>query len=150
MKITLKTRVNKDFHTVAAGFNHDLFIYLLPPFGMAKLERYDGQKPGDIVHIKFRLPFVNDFKVVIREVWTSPKEYRFVDRGLVMPFRLEFWQHIHRVVALGEKRAAIIDQMEFHTHWILLDYLVYPILFLSFFPRKWQYKRYFERTNPRA
>jgi len=150
MRITLKTRIRKDFHTVAAGFNHDLFIYLLPPLGLAVLKRYDGQKPGDIVHIKFRLPFVNDFKVVIREVWTSPKEYRFVDRGLVMPFRLEFWQHTHRVVALGENRTAIIDQMEFRTSWLLLDWLVWPMLFLSFFPRKWQYKRYFERTKPSA
>ena len=150
MKITLKTRIRRDFHSVAAGYNQDLFHYLLPPFGMAKLERYDGQKPGDIVHIKFRLPFVNDFKVVIRDVWTSPKEYRFVDRGLVMPFRLEFWQHTHRVVSLGEKRAAIIDQMVFHTGWFLLDLLVYPMLFLSFFPRKWQYKHYFERLKHKA
>jgi hypothetical protein len=150
MKITLKTRIRRDFHTVAAGYNQDLFHYLLPPLGMAKLERYDGQKPGDIVHIKFRLPFVNDFKVVIRDVWTSPKEYRFVDRGLVMPFRLEFWQHTHRVVSLGENRAAIIDQIEFHTDWFLLDLLVYPMLFLSFFPRKWQYKHYFERLKHKA
>lgn len=150
MRIRLKTRIKKDFHTVAAGFNQELFNYLLPPFGLARLERYDGQKPGDIVHIKFSLPFVNDFKVVIRDVWTSPKEYRFVDRGLVMPFSLEFWQHTHRVVALGEKRTAIIDQMEFRTRWQLLDWLIWPMLFLSFFPRKWQYKRYFERTKPRA
>ena len=147
MRILLKSKVNKPFRQVADGFNEKLFRHLMPPFGLARLVRYDGQNPGDIVHIRFALPFFNEFKVVIRDVYTSPKEYRFVDRGLVMPFGIKFWQHAHRVVALKEDKSAVIDHIEFKTAWWILDFLLYPILLLSFLPRTWQYPRYFKRTG---
>jgi hypothetical protein len=147
MKIVLKSRVRKDFSIVADGFNEALFRFLLPPFGLASLVRYDGQKPGDIVHIRFRPPLFNDFKVVIRDVWTGPREYRFVDRGLTMPFRMKFWQHTHRVVSLGEHQTALVDMIEYQTPWWLLDLLIYPLLFLFFLPRTWQYASYYKRLN---
>lgn len=147
MKIILKSKVKKDFRLVADGYNETLFRYLLPPFGLASLVRYDGQKPGDIVHIRFRIPLFNDFKVVIRDVWTSPKEYRFVDRGLMMPFGMKFWQHTHRVVSLKERSTALIDLIEYQTPWWLTDLLLFPLLFLFFLPRTWQYRRYYERMS---
>lgn len=129
-----------------AGFNADLFKYLLPPLGLVSLVRYDGQQPGNIIHLRFNLLF-NDFKVVIKEVWTSGREYRFVDRGLIMPFGMTFWQHTHRVVSIGNNQSAIIDQIEFKTKWIITDLLLYPFLILGFFPRKWLYKRYYRRQK---
>lgn len=148
MRIYLKTKIRKDFHKVAAGYNQDLFNYLLPPLGLVSLVRYDGQQPGNIIHLRFRGLF-KDWKVVIKDVWTSPREYRFVDRGLSMPFGMTYWQHVHRVVAIGPNQSALIDQMEYKTNWLLLDLLLYPLLFLSFFPRKWKYKSYYERKTPR-
>jgi hypothetical protein len=149
MKITLKSKVPKDFRFVTDAYNEALFRYLMPPFGLASLLRYDGQKPGDIVHIRFRPPLFNDFKVVIRDVWTGPREYRFVDRGLTMPFRMKFWQHTHRVVALDDHKTALIDLIEFKTSWWLLDLLIFPLLFLFFLPRTWQYARYYKQLSHR-
>ena len=149
MKILLKSRVKKDFHRVVSGYNEALFRFLMPPLGLLRLLRYDGQNPGDIVHLRFGIPLINDFKVVIRNAWTSPKEYRCADRGLVMPFGIRFWQHTHRVVSLNENNTALIDLIEFKTDWWLLDLLIYPLLFLFFLPRTWQYARYYKQLSHR-
>ncbi len=147
MKIVLKTLIRRNFETVVDGFNRDLFTYLLPPSLIAKLVRYDGQQRGDFIHLRFRLPFINDWKVVIKEVQHTDKEYRFVDRGLKMPFGLIYWQHVHRVVSLGKDRCVIVDEMEYESSWILQDLINYVLLYLAFFPRKFLYKKYFEKDQ---
>jgi hypothetical protein len=144
MKITFKTLINKDFDIVVDGFNQNLFEYLMPLYCFPVLKRYDGQQHGDMVHLSFRLPGINDWKVVVKEAGKTDKLFWIVHRGLVMPFALAFWQHSIRVVSLKQNKTAIIDQIEFNSKWKILNPLNYLILFFIFFPRKIFYKSYYK------
>lgn len=138
------TVIKAPFDKAHSGFNRDLFEFLLPPFKMAEVNKYEGQNPGDIIDLRFRIPFIGSWSVIIKEKWLSHREYGFIDRGLRVPFGISYWQHIHRVVARTPDSSFIIDDIEYETQWKLLDYLLYIPLFLAFFPRKSQYKKYYK------
>lgn len=144
MKIHLETTVNRPFQQVAGDFDQQLFQFLLPPKAVASLVRYDGSKPGDIVHLRFRLPFPSDWISEIISLNESPLQMEFVDVGKKLPFGLKRWRHQHLVTKIDEENTRITDDMSFSTCCKLLDWLAYPILFLAFYPRKKQYKLYFE------
>lgn len=120
---------------------------MLPPLGLAYVKKYEGQDPGDIIEISFRVPFVKNWMVIIKESWMSFREYGFVDRGLRVPFGIVYWRHAHRVVARDEDSCFIIDDIEFETSWKAWDYILYPFLWLIFFPRKFLYQKYFRRSH---
>lgn len=147
MRIIFKTSIERDFHEVARGFNQGLFEYLIPSYCLPVVKRYDGQDHGDMVHLSFRFPGINDWKVVVKESGMSEKSYWLVHRGLVMPFRLSFWQHIHRVVSLGKHKCAIIDHIEFDSKWKILNPINYLLLLFIFLPRRILYRRYFHKIN---
>lgn len=147
MKIRLVTTVLAPFKKVHQGFNRKLFEYMMPPFSLARIQRYEGQSPGDIVDIKFNIPFVGYWTVIIKESWLSHREYGFIDRGLRVPFGINYWKHIHRVVARDNQSSFIIDDIEYETAWKILDLILYLPMFLIFYPRKFQYKKYFKATQ---
>lgn len=144
MRIRLVTSVLAPFKMVHQGFNRKLFEYMMPPFSLARVTRYEGQSPGDIVDIKFKLPFMGNWTVIIKESWISQREYGFIDRGLRVPFGINYWKHIHRVVARDNQSSFIIDDIEYETSWKLFDIILYLPMFLIFYPRKFQYKKYFK------
>ncbi|TVQ12265.1 MAG: hypothetical protein EA361_11325 [Bacteroidetes bacterium] len=117
----------------------------MPPFSLASLERYDGQNPGDLIDLKFNIPFLGHWTVIIKEAWLSHREYGFVDRGLRVPFGISYWQHIHRVVARNNHSCFIIDDIEYETSWKFLDYLLYLPLMTIFYPRKFQYRKFYKQ-----
>jgi len=135
------------FKIVQKGFNKELFEYMMPPFSLARVVRYEGQGPGDIVEIKFNLPFMGYWTVIIKEAWLSHREYGFVDRGLRVPFGINYWKHIHRVVARNNDSTFIVDDIEYETSWKVLDFLLYFPLFMAFYPRKFQYQSYFKKLK---
>lgn len=139
------TVVKAPFEMVYKGFNQALFEYLLPPFGMAKLLRYEGQSAGDLVEIKFRIPFIGIWSVIIKEKWLSHREYGFIDRGLKVPFGIDYWQHTHRVIGRDKDTSFIIDDIEYETRWKLLDILLYLPLWFAFYPRKMLYQKYYNK-----
>ncbi len=145
MKIILRTKVICSFEKVSGNFDRNLFEFLLPPKIVAKLLRYDGSKPGDVVHIRFYLPFPSDWISIIKSEEKTNNKYVFVDEGDKLPFGLKNWKHIHSVLKTDESTTEIIDDMQFTTGFKLFDLLAYPILYLSFIPRKKQYKQYFEK-----
>lgn len=147
MRIRLVTTVMAPFKEVYTGFNKKLFEYLMPPFRLAKIERYQGQEPGDIIDLRFRVPFVGNWTVIIKEKWLSYREYGFIDRGLRVPFGIVYWKHIHRVVARDKNTSFIIDDIEYETEWKVLDYLLYFPLMMIFWPRKFSYKKFFEKKG---
>ncbi len=144
MKIRLVTTIEKPLAIVHKNFNESLFKFLLPPFNLAGIERYEGQNPGDIIEIRFNLPFIPNWKVIIKESWLHNKEYGFIDRGLKVPFGITFWKHIHRVVAKGEKSSFIIDDIEYESNSNWLNYILFLFLLLMFYPRKFLYKKYYK------
>lgn len=145
MRIVLRSVVKAHFKNVAADFSHDLFVFLLPPKFVASLVAYEGSKPGSKVHIRFRLPYPSDWISVIKSEVKDENNYVFVDEGEKLPFGLKSWRHIHSVKKMHEQSTEIIDDMNFSTGIRLLDYILYPFLFLSFYPRKNLYKKYFEK-----
>jgi len=145
MHIRLVTTVKKPFSIVYKNFNESLFKFLLPPLRLASIERNEGQNPGDIIEIRFNLPFIPNWKVIIKETWLNKKEYGFIDRGLKVPFYIIYWKHIHRVVTRDAKTSFIVDDIEYESHWKWLDYLLYMPFFLMFYPRKFLYKKFYKQ-----
>lgn len=145
MKIRLETIVNIPFAKVAGNFDRRLFEYLLPPKAVARLVRYDGSRPGNLVHIRFGLPYGADWISEIAGRNENDTLLEFVDVGKVLPFGLKKWRHQHLVMKIDDKTTRIVDDMQFSTCCKLFDWLVYPVLFLAFYPRKKQYKLYYHQ-----
>ncbi len=139
MNIQLKSIVEQELETVYNRFDADLFVYLLPPG--AKLIQFGGSKKGDIVHLK--LPVAGKWISLITEDGKTNDSYYFIDEGKKLPFPLKYWKHKHILTKL-ESRTIIEDNMTFSTGYSFLDLLFYPVLYLSFLPRTWQYKSYFK------
>ena len=139
INITLRSKVNGNLKSISAGFDANLFRYLLPPG--AQLIEFGGSKKGDTVHLK--LPLAGEWVSEITESGTSENSYYFIDEGRKLPFPLKEWRHKH--ILHGDGNNTIIeDNMNFSTGNIFVDILFYPVLFFSFLPRVWQYKRYFK------
>ncbi len=141
------TKVNAPFSEVSKGFNLKLFQFLLPPFRLAEIVRYQGQEPGDIVEMRFKLPFMGNWIVIIKESWLTPREYGFVDRGLRVPLGINYWAHTHRVVALSAESVFIVDEIEYESSWKWKDYLLYLPLLLMFASRKPLYRKFFQQIK---
>jgi ligand-binding SRPBCC domain-containing protein len=140
MNITLKSKVRGELPAVFERFDADLFRYLLPPG--AQLIEFGGSKQGDIVHLK--LPIAGEWVSKITEDGSSYEKSYFIDEGRKLPFPLKEWRHKH-ILHRDGNNTIIEDNMNFSTGNSLLDVLFYPVLFLSFYPRVWQYSQYFKR-----
>ena len=140
MNITLRSKVNGDLTTVYNRFDANLFKHLLPPG--AELIEFGGSKKGDIVHLK--LPLAGEWVSEITEDGASEDMCYFIDEGRTLPFPLKKWKHKHILHREGNS-TIIEDNMTFSTGNIIVDIIFYPILFLSFLPRSWQYKSYFNK-----
>jgi ligand-binding SRPBCC domain-containing protein len=134
----MDTHVPAAFGLVRDNFNEKLFTYLLPPG--ARLIRYDGSSPGDIVHLT--LPIAGEWKSEIVESGQGNQEFYFIDIGHVLPMGLKFWKHRHELKGVGTE-TLIRDDMTFSTGNHVLDGLLYPIMYMAFLPRKQQYRKFF-------
>ncbi|MEX2565626.1 MAG: hypothetical protein WD431_06770 [Cyclobacteriaceae bacterium] len=147
MKINITTEVDQNYLLVKGGFNEKLFSALQPPFPPVKLLRFDGSQKGDLVSLKL------DF-FLFSQIWTSEiiadntmdGEFYFIDEGRKLPFFLGKWRHKHRIVKKEAQKSLIIDEIDFNAPNRILDFLLYPILYLQFYRRKPIYKKYF--ANP--
>jgi hypothetical protein len=141
MRLKLKTRVAGTMNEVYEAFDERLFKYLLPPG--ANLLRFDGSQPGDKVRLRFGFPFYAEWESTITEQVQSTHYRYFVDIGTQLPFGLSQWKHTH-IVRVTSRGTEIHDIMEYSTGNSLLNMLYLPALYLAFFPRLFQYKRYFK------
>ena len=141
MELKLLSRVDGDYESVFEAFDQQLFEYLLPP--NAKLIRFDGSKVGDIVHLAFTAPIKTEWVSEITAVHHGEGERFFIDEGRKLPFGLKSWRHKH-IVREEEGTTIIEDQIQYSSGLLLLDWLMYPVLFAAFYPRKRQYGTYFK------
>jgi len=140
MNIILRSKVHGEIAGVFQQFDEHLFKYLLPPG--AQLIEFGGSKKGDVVHLK--LPLAGEWVSEITESGASEDTCYFIDEGRKLPFPLKKWRHQHILHRAGNS-TIIEDHMSFTSGNILADMLFYPVIYLSFLPRVWQYKRYFNR-----
>lgn len=143
MKIILKTKVNGYYLDVIGKFDLSLFEALKPPLAKMEIVDFTGSKKGDKVHIKFIAPIKSEWISLITEDGQDDKRAYFVDEGHLLPFPLKKWKHRHIVEKIDDNNAFIIDDISYSASNFILDLFLYPVMYLSFFPRKRIYRRYF-------
>ena len=147
MKLILKHNVNQNPTQVWSGFDQALFEKLAPPFPRIRLLRFDGSTTGCFVEVELNF-------VLFRQLWQSEivehgeseTEIWFVDRGTRLPFFLRFWLHRHRLLKT-ESGTQIVDDIEFRTGSIVLDYIMYPLMWAQFAYRGPIYRRAFNSAR---
>lgn len=92
--------------------------------------------------------------ILWKDQWTSiitsdsenQAGFDFVDEGKRLPFPFKKWRHHHKVEAQGSG-SVIIDDIQYRTSLYIMDYLIYPLLYLQFLYRKPVYKKVFGLGN---
>jgi len=145
MHIRIITPVNARFETVVSHFNEQLLRQVSPPFPPTRLLRYDGNLPGNEVHVELNFIFFRQvWKSKIIACQKSDQSLIFVDEGTQLPFFLAYWHHEHRVEKTGTD-STITDNITCRTPFLLTDWLMYPLMYLQFWYRKPLYRKYFKR-----
>jgi len=144
MHLQLKTKVNQNYLKVKEGFNEQLFMSLNPPFPPVELKEFGGCEKGDIVHLRLNfLFFKQDWISEITYDRTNMEVFEFIDEGSKLPFFLKYWKHHHLVNKLSDKESEVVDDITFKSPFLIMDYLLYPVLWLQFAYRKPIYKKLF-------
>ena len=144
MKFTIKTPVPGNYVDVMNAFDRDLFEYLKPKGAKMEIVEFTGSKTGDKVHIRFVSPIKADWISEIVDHGVNDQEAFFLDKGVVLPWPLKKWKHRHVVKNAGKKESVIEDQIEYKTSNVILDALIRPFMFMGFYLRRAQYKKYFK------
>lgn len=144
MRILLKTPVSGHFRDVFSRFDRKLFEALKPPGIHLEIVQFDGSQTGNTVHL--RLTILG----ILRQEWVSKitedavesTQAWFIDEGVKLPGFLRYWHHRHLVSQNGEN-SIITDDITYRTPFFLLDYIMYPIMYLQFAIRGPLYKKFF-------
>ncbi len=147
MNVTLKTPVKGNYKKVISCFDLNLFEALKPPKGEMEIIEFTGSQKGDKVHVRFIKPIKADWISDIVEDQITDDKAWFVDVGTVLPWPLASWTHRHIVEKIDENNSIVIDDMTFTGKNLLYTLLLYPMIFLGFYPRKKIYKQYFDKLN---
>lgn len=145
MNITLKTPVKGNYKRVMASFDRTLFEALKPPAGEMEIIQFTGSQKGDKVHLRFTKPIKAEWiSDIVEDAVTDDKAW-FIDIGTTLPWPLVSWEHHHIVEKVDENHSMIIDDMTFTGKNLFLTFLLFPAIFIGFFPRKKIYKKYFNK-----
>ena len=143
MNLILKTKVRGNYIDIINKFDLDLFTALAPPGPKIEIIEFTGSKKGDRVHIRFLSPIKTEWISDITADEINETEAFFIDEGTTLPFPLKYWKHKHLIRKIDDDNSEIIDDINYRGANSLLTLLMYPAMFLAFFPRKWIYRKYF-------
>lgn len=143
MNIKLDTTVKGNYKDIMARFDRDLFEALKPKGAKMEIVEFTGSKKGDKVHLRFLSPLRAEWISHITEDGQNEEEAWFVDEGVQLPFPLTYWRHRHIVRKLTNDTACIVDDITFRGPNRLMTLLLYPAIYLGFYPRKKLYRSYF-------
>jgi len=147
MRIVLKTKVKGNHRNIIKRFDRDLFMALAPKLAKINLKEFTGSEKGDKVHIEFLSPIkTNWISEIIDHAYEDNRSY-FVDKGVVLPFPLRFWEHHHIIEQIDEDHVHIIDDIRFKSLNVIFTLFMYPAILVGFLPRKKIYKRYFNSKS---
>jgi len=147
MNLILKAPVKGNYKDVMAAFDRDLFEALKPSVGKMEIVEFTGSKKGDRVHMKFISPIKSEWISDIVEDDVTDTRAWFVDVGVKLPWPLATWTHRHIVEKIDDHNSMIIDDMTFTGSNFILTLLLYPAIFIGFYPRKRVYQNYFKRLT---
>lgn len=146
MNIEIKTKVNGNYKDIMRQFDKKLFEALKPSHADMEIILFTGSKKGDKVHLRFHSPIKADWISHITDDGEDEKESFFIDEGLKLPFPMSYWKHKHIVRKITDSTSYIIDDITFKGPVFFLSWLLYPAIYLGFYPRKKIYKKYFSKT----
>ncbi|AFM04896.1 hypothetical protein Fleli_2531 [Bernardetia litoralis DSM 6794] len=148
MKLIVETPINRSAEEVWNGFTEKLFLKLSPPFPKLKLNRFDGCKAGDEVHLELDFGIYSSKWIsYIIEQKNTESEIYFIDTSQDLPFPLKTWKHHHRIKKIDENNCIIIDDIDYYTSSKVLDTIIYPAMWAQFAYRSPVYKKFFEGKN---
>ncbi len=127
-------------------FDRQLFEALKPSLVDMEIVAFTGSQKGDRVHVRFNSPLRAEWISIITEAGENEQEAFFTDEGEKLPFPLTYWQHRHTVQKITEDSSFIIDDISFKGPNQLITYLLYPAIYLGFYPRKKIYQAYFGKA----
>lgn len=146
MKIKLTTLVEQNFITIFQQFDLKLFKALRPPLMPLNVRRFDGCKKGDEVHLELgKGPFKALWVSLITDAQENDRECFFIDEGRQLPFPLKTWHHKHLIQRIDDHKSHIIDDIDYSTGSMLMDRIVYPVLYAQFALRGPVYRKYFSK-----
>lgn len=143
MNLQLQTTVRGNYRDLIDRFDRELFEALAPRQGEMEIVEFTGSRQGDRVHLRFLKPIRAEWVSLITEDAVNDREAYFVDEGVQLPWPLTYWRHRHVVRKITENSSCIIDDITFRGANPLLTALLYPAIFLGFYPRKKIYRTYF-------
>lgn len=147
MNLKLKTPIKGNYIKVMNAFDLSLFEALKPPFGKMEIVEFTGSKKGDRVHIRFLSPVKAEWISDIIADEVTDDMALFVDVGSTLPWPLATWTHRHIVEKVDENNSIIIDDITFTASNFILTVLLYPAIFMGFYPRKRIYQEYFAKLS---
>jgi ligand-binding SRPBCC domain-containing protein len=148
MKLIVETPINRSAEEVWNGFTEKLFLKLSPPFPKLKLNRFDGCKVGDEVHLELDFGiYSSKWTSYIVEQANTESEIYFIDTAEDLPFPLKTWKHQHRIKKVSENSCIIIDDIDYYTSSKVLDAIIYPGMWAQFAYRSPVYRKFFEGEN---
>ncbi|MEZ4771763.1 MAG: hypothetical protein R3D00_01190 [Bacteroidia bacterium] len=149
MRILLKTPVSGHFRDVFGRFDRKLFEALKPPGIHLEIVQFDGSQTGNTVHLKLTILGLlkQEWISKITEDSIGSDSAWFVDEGEKLPGFLRYWRHRHLVTQHGVNNSIITDDITFRTPFFLLDYIMYPVLYLQFAMRGPLYKKFFNSRS---
>ena len=146
MKLSLSTRVTGSVQQIKAGFDVSLFKALAPPFPKLNVKRFDGCEKNDLVELELNFfTYKQNWVSLITYDKTTDDIFEFIDIGKELPFPFKKWRHHHLVEKTGTG-SVISDKIEYSSGLIILDYLLFPLLFLQFVYRKPVYRKLFSQN----
>ena len=143
MNIRLRTKVNGNYKNIMRQFDRKLFEALKPSHADMEIIQFTGSEKGDKVHLRFHSPIKADWISHITDHGENEAESFFIDEGVKLPFPLFYWQHKHIVRKITNSTSYIIDDITFKGSNVFLSFLLYPAIYIGFYPRKENYRKYF-------
>lgn len=143
MNIQLSTKVDGNYKDIMRQFDRRLFEALKPSLADMEIVAFTGSEKGDKVHIRFKSPIKAEWISHITGHGENEKESFFIDEGVKLPFPLSYWKHKHIVRKITNKTSYIIDDITFKDPNLMASWLLYPAIYMGFYPRKKIYKKYF-------
>lgn len=147
MKLKSLTLIENTVENVWPKFNKDLFVQLKPPFVNLVVERFDGCRQDDLFNLQVSIfGKLIHWNGKITKHYISEKECYFIDEGILLPWPLIKWTHKHRIIKSGFDKCFISDEVEFITHNMFLDFMMYINFRIMFMLRKPIYKKVLGRN----
>lgn len=147
MKFEIKSHIKQDYEFVDKHLTKDFLLLVNPKIPPFKITRFDGEKIGDLVHVELNFfLFKEKWEYEIKDHTLNDKEWKFVDQSIKHPFFFNYWSHQFRMENL-EGEIVISDIVNYNTPFFLLDYFLFPGLYLFFNYRKSIYKKMYGKVK---